>query len=53
MPAVIIAALITITFFAGWVNAIITAIQDENIFIIVLSILSGPIASLYGLYLFF
>jgi hypothetical protein len=53
MPAVILAALVTITFFVGWFNAIITAIQEESIFILVLSILSGPIASLYGLYLFF
>jgi len=54
MPALIMGYLVLfIAFFAGWVNAIITAIQDESIVLILLAIFSGPIASIYGLYLFF
>lgn len=42
-----------IILFTGWVNAIITAVQDESVVLILLSIFTAPLASLYGLYLFF
>ncbi len=39
--------------FTGWVNTIITAIQDESIVLGLVSIFAAPFAALYGLYLFF
>jgi hypothetical protein len=46
-------AVLVITFFTGWINAIITAVQDESVVLILLSIFTAPLASIYGLYLFF
>jgi hypothetical protein len=54
MPAVVLGYLILITAgFVGWISAIITAIQDESIVLVLLSIFLAPLASLYGLYLYF
>jgi hypothetical protein len=51
--ATILVAICIITLFTGWVNTVITAIQDESIVLGLLSIFAAPFAALYGLGLFF